>query len=139
MGSIKEAFDRYLGDHARCYVPREKVTPAQAIELIHQGGGKAIFAHPLLCRLSKERLESFLDILKKAGLDGMETVYSTYTPADQIRMTKLAKRYGLKCSGGSDFHGANNLTLTWAADREICKSPTLYWRNCVLKDPKRSS
>lgn len=107
VGSIKEAFDRYLGDHARCYVPREKVTPAQAIELIHQGGGKAIFAHPLLCRLSKERLESFLDILKKAGLDGMETVYSTYTPADQIRMTKLAKRYGLKCSGGSDFHGAN--------------------------------
>ena len=27
VGSMNEAFDRYLGDHARCYVPREKVTP----------------------------------------------------------------------------------------------------------------
>lgn len=107
VGSIKEAFDRYLGDHARCYVPREKVTPIQAIALIHQGGGKAIFAHPLLCRFSKERLESLLDVLEKAGLDGMETMYSTYTPSEQQRMTKLARRYGLKGSGGSDFHGAN--------------------------------
>ena len=107
VGSVKEAFDRYLGDHAKCYVPREKVTPIQAIQLIHQGGGKAVFAHPLLCRFSKERLESFLDVLKKEGLDGVETMYSSYTPSDQLRMTKLASHFGLKNSGGSDFHGSN--------------------------------
>ena len=46
------------GDHAKCYVPREKVTPFQAISLIHEGGGIAVFAHPILCRLDKDRLES---------------------------------------------------------------------------------
>ena len=29
--SMKEAFDRYVGDHCPCFVPREKVTPAQAV------------------------------------------------------------------------------------------------------------
>lgn len=107
VGSMNEAFDRYLGDHAKCYVPREKVTPFQAIQLIHEGGGKAIFAHPVLCRFSKDRLESLVNDLKRAGLDGMETMYSSYRASDEQAMTQLAKRHGLKYSGGSDFHGSN--------------------------------
>ena len=31
VSSVREAFPRYLGDHAPCFVPREKVTPWQAI------------------------------------------------------------------------------------------------------------
>ena len=34
VGSIREAFDRYVGDRCSCYVPREKVTPSQAVKLI---------------------------------------------------------------------------------------------------------
>lgn len=105
--SMKEAFDRYLGDHAKCFVPREKVTPFQAIALIHEGGGKAVFAHPVLTRLSKDRLESLVNELKCAGLDGIETMYSTYSSSDHAAMTQLARRHGLKPSGGSDFHGSN--------------------------------
>ena len=107
VGSMKEAFDRYLGNHAKCYVPREKVTPFQAIQLIHEGGGKAIFAHPILSGLSKERLESLINELSQNGLDGIETLYVSYTPADELFTKQLAKRYGLKQSGGSDFHGSN--------------------------------
>ncbi len=29
--SLPEAFDRYLGDHTKYFVPREKITPAQAV------------------------------------------------------------------------------------------------------------
>lgn len=107
VASMNEAFDRYLGDHAKCFVPREKVTPFQAIQLIHEGGGKAVFAHPVLTRFSKDRLESLVNELKHAGLDGMETIYSTYSPSDELAMTQLAKRHHLKRSGGSDFHGSN--------------------------------
>lgn len=32
--SRQDAFARYLGDHTKYFVPREKVTPAQAVELI---------------------------------------------------------------------------------------------------------
>lgn len=107
VGSMKEAFDRYLGNHAKCYVPREKVTPFQAIQLIHDGGGKSIFAHPMLTKLSKDRLESLVNELSQNGLDGLETMYVSYTPADELFTKQMAKRHGLKQSGGSDFHGSN--------------------------------
>lgn len=61
-------------------MPREKVTPAQAIRLIHEGGGKAVFAHPVLCRFIDDRLIRAVKELKKAGLDGLEAMYSTYKP-----------------------------------------------------------
>lgn len=107
VGSMNEAFDRYLGDHAKCYVPREKITPAMAIRLIHEGDGIAVFAHPILCRLSEDRLESLTAQLARAGLDGIEAIYSTYRPQEEFFVRQLAKRHGLKCSGGSDFHGSN--------------------------------
>ena len=34
VSSMAEAFSRYIGDQACCFVPREKVTPFQAIRLI---------------------------------------------------------------------------------------------------------
>ena len=45
--SIKEAFERFLGDHCPCYVSREKITPVMAIDLIRKAGGLAIIAHPI--------------------------------------------------------------------------------------------
>ena len=78
VGSMKEAFDRYLGNHAKCYVPREKVTPFQAIQLIHEGGGKAIFAHPILSGLSKERLESLIDEMSNTRSVTLLTALNTY-------------------------------------------------------------
>lgn len=105
--SMKEAFDRYLGDHAKCYVPREDVTPTQTIDLIHQCNGIAVFAHPVLCKISASRLEVLIQELAKANLDAMEVFYSTYTASDQAAMAYLAQKYHLKASGGSDFHGNN--------------------------------
>ena len=123
VGSMKEAFDRYLGNHAKCYVPREKVTPFQAIQLIHEGGGKAIFAHPILSGLSKERLESLINELSQNGLDGIETLYVSYTPADELFTKQLAKRYGLKQSGGSDFHGSNKPHIDLGCGKGNLKIP----------------
>ncbi len=37
--SRQDAFAQYLGDHTKYFVPREKVTPAQAVELIRRAGG----------------------------------------------------------------------------------------------------
>ena len=44
-------------------------------------------------------------LLKEAGLTGMECIYSTFTPAEERAMKRLADRHGLLYSGGSDFHG----------------------------------
>ena len=105
--NMKEAFERYIGDHCPYYVPREKVTPSQAVSLILQAGGIPILAHPILYHMSDTRLDTLVRGLKDAGLMGLEAVYSTYEPHEERQMRALAAKYGLLVSGGSDFHGAN--------------------------------
>lgn len=105
--SLKEAFDRYVGDRCPCFVPREKVTPAQAVELILGAGGVPVLAHPILYHMSDDRLEALVAELKSIGLVGIEAIYSTYNTAEERQIRGLASKYGLKISGGSDFHGAN--------------------------------
>ncbi len=103
--SLPEAFDRYIGDHTRYFVPREKVTPVQAVELILKAGGIPILAHPTLYHMSGEHLSELTALLKDAGLVGLECIYSTYTTAEEREMKRLADRFHLAYSGGSDFHG----------------------------------
>ncbi|MBQ9141513.1 MAG: PHP domain-containing protein [Lachnospiraceae bacterium] len=105
--NLKEAFERYIGDHCPYYVPREKVTPAQAIQLILAVDGIPVLAHPTLYGMGQERLNILVNELKNAGLIGIEAVYSTYTPAEEREMRTIAAKYGLAISGGSDFHGLN--------------------------------
>ena len=112
--SRQEAFDRYVGDHAPCYIPRTKITPTQAVQLILEAGGVPILAHPILYHMSAERLGVLVLELKEAGLRGIEAVYSTYTAADERQMRSLAAKYDLLVSGGSDFHGANKPGLDLA-------------------------
>lgn len=112
--SRTEAFDRYLGDHTKYFVPREKVTPAQAVELILKANGLPILAHPTLYHMSDTRLEQLVSQLADAGLIGIEAIYSTYSAAEERRMKALAAKYNLCISGGSDFHGANKPRLELA-------------------------
>ena len=112
--SRKEAFDRYIGDRGPCFVPRKKITPMRAVEIILKAGGFPILAHPLLYHMGKERLELLVSRLKAMGLQGIEAVYSTHTPAEERQIRELAEKYGLCISGGSDFHGDNKPGLDLA-------------------------
>lgn len=112
--NLKEAFEHYIGDHCPYYVPREKITPAQAVSLILQAGGIPILAHPVLYHLSDAKLEELIILLKNTGLIGIEAVYSTYNAAEERHMRALAAKYDLAVSGGSDFHGAAKPNLDLA-------------------------
>lgn len=112
--SMQEAFERYVGDHAPCFLPREKVTPAQAVELILKAGGVPVLAHPILYHLSDSNLDKLVGELKEVGLMGIEAIYSTYSPAEERQVRKLAKKYDLLITGGSDFHGTTKPGLDLA-------------------------
>lgn len=112
--NMKEAFDKYIGDRCPCFVPREKVTPVQAIKLILEADGIPVLAHPILYHLSDSKLDQLVSELKAAGLMGIEAVYSSYAPAEERQIRKLAKKYNLLITGGSDFHGANKPGLDLA-------------------------
>lgn len=103
--SLPEAFERYIGDHCKYFVPREKITPEDAVKLILGCGGVPVLAHPVLYKLGKEQLDILVAGLKEAGLQAIEAIYSTYTPSDERDIKALAKKYDLAISGGSDYHG----------------------------------
>lgn len=112
--SMQEAFELYIGDHAKCFVPREKVTPSQAVQLILKANGLPILAHPPLYHMSDDALDTLVRLLTEDGLAGIEAIYSTYHQADERHMRSLAKKYNLCISGGSDFHGATKPGLELA-------------------------
>lgn len=112
--SLKEAFERYVGDYSPCFVPREKITPAQAVRLILDAEGIPILAHPILYHMSDRQLDILAAELKKEGLMGLEAFYSTYSAAEERQIRSLAQKYDLLLSGGSDFHGANKPGLDLA-------------------------
>lgn len=107
VSSMPEAFSRYIGDRAPCFIPREKVTPIQAVQLILEAGGIPVLAHPPLYRMSDARLDQLVRTLTENGLAGIEAIYSTYTAGEEAHMRSLAKQYDLIITGGSDFHGSN--------------------------------
>lgn len=112
--SLPEAFERYVGDHCPYFVPREKVTPVQAVQLIRQAKGIPVLAHPTLYHMGKDALQKLVSSLTEAGLVGLEAVYSTYSAGEEREMRQLALRNGLFISGGSDFHGSNKPGLELA-------------------------
>lgn len=127
--TMPDAFTRYVGDNAPCFIPREKVTPWQAMELIHQAGGYAVLAHPILYRLKEDELELLVKTLSDKGLDGIEAIYSTYRWTDESRIRQLARAYGLSITGGSDFHGSNKPDIDLGTGRGNLAIPYDIWTN----------
>lgn len=98
VSSVDEAFALYLASGRPAYVPRLKVSPAEAMAWITRAKGVPVLAHPL-------QIADLVPALRKAGLQGLEANYPGYSPEEVRYLTGLAQRYGLVVTGGSDFHG----------------------------------
>ena len=108
IASIKEAFTKYISRNGPAYVEREKMTPAEAVELILQAKGLPVLAHPLTINDP----ETMVVELKAAGLIGIEAYYNGYTGDEINRLVALADRHNLIATGGSDYHGLDTATET---------------------------
>jgi predicted metal-dependent phosphoesterase TrpH len=98
--SMDEAFERFLKKGKPAWVPKFKVSAFDAIELIHGAGGLAVMAHPGL-----NRSDSIIPTLVEAGLDGIECFHSKHPPRTSEHYLKIAAKYNLLITGGSDCHG----------------------------------
>jgi hypothetical protein len=103
--SVQEAFDVWLGQGRPAYLDRDRLLPAEAIELAHRSGAVAVLAHPTSLGYDGAELERFVAALAADGLDGMECEYGRYSPETRSRLRALAERLGLAVTGGSDYHG----------------------------------
>lgn len=101
VGSLKEAFDRYLGFHGPAYVAHYKLSPAEAVRLITTAGGLPVYAHPAV-----SNYDQIIPELMAAGLVGLECYYIGHNQNQTNRYLELAQKYGLLVTGGSDYHGS---------------------------------
>ena len=105
--SVLEAKEKYFDKGKAAYVgpQHSKITIPEAVSLIHNAGGIAIWAHPILGRLEPSELEETAAAFKKMKVDGIEAYHSKYSQTDSLKMIRLAEKHKLQLSGGSDFHG----------------------------------
>ncbi len=121
VADVTEVFDRYIAAGKPCYVERYKISPVEAVHLIHEAGGLAILAHPCLYKLPRETLLRMIAELKEAGLDGIEALYSCNEGSDEEEYMQIARDFDLLLSGGSDFHGTSKPDIVIGTGRgDLC-------------------
>ncbi len=96
-----QAFDKYIAEGGPAYVPKYKMTPAEAIRYIRMAGGLAFMAHPGIFLENTEELHALMD----EGFDGIEIYHPKHGAETVRRLKAIADKHGLLVSGGSDFHG----------------------------------
>ena len=106
VSSVDQAFKKYLDPDRPYYRKREIITPAEAIQAIRNAGGFPVLAHPCLYRLGWMQTEELVRSLKELGLGGVECWHSSNYAEESSKLCRMADRYSLLPTGGSDFHGA---------------------------------
>ena len=120
VNSLEEIFDKYLAVGKKAYVERKnKISIRDTIKAIHAANGLAIIAHPGVYNYFN--IGKFIQYFIKNGGDGIETYYdyessryhTGFKESNKInkKFRKIAEKYGLMQSGGSDFHGRANDVL----------------------------
>lgn len=101
--NVQEVFDLYLGDGKPCAVDKMVLSPEEGINLIHNAGGKAVLAHPLLIQD-----DEIVEELMQLPFDGIEVWHRQHRKEDINRYKSIAKEYKKIMTGGSDFHNEDH-------------------------------
>ena len=101
VGSVFEAFRKYIGDKCAAYVLGFRFTPAEAITLIKDSGGIPVLAHPYILNN-----DSLIPVFAGLGMRGLEVYYPEHSKGMINNYLKLAKENDLLVTGGSDCHGS---------------------------------
>jgi predicted metal-dependent phosphoesterase TrpH len=103
VATVREAFDRYLGEGRPAYVPRFRLEADEAVRLVRCAGGTATVAHPGVSKLERHDLAR----LRAAGVDGVEVHHADHVPSQREKYLRIADELGLVPTAGSDYHGPN--------------------------------
>jgi predicted metal-dependent phosphoesterase TrpH len=99
----RDAFDRLLGNGGPAYVPKQRLSLSDAVQLVRRAGGLSIWAHP-----GQQGRLARVQQLVAAGIDGIEIRHPSHSTDDIARLHALADHLKLLPSGGSDWHGARD-------------------------------
>jgi predicted metal-dependent phosphoesterase TrpH len=106
--NFSQLLEAYLIPGRPGYRRRETPTVAEAIELVHDSGGVAVWAHPFW---DLDRDDEVLDTIERfaaLGVDGVEAFYATHTREQTLLAVRRCAELGLLTTGSADFHGPDH-------------------------------
>lgn len=99
--TVKDAFDRFLGEGRPAYVQRYRLEAEEAVRLVRGAGGTTTVAHPGVSKLERYDLEQ----LRAAGVEGVEVYHADHNPSVREKYLRIAEALDLVPTAGSDYHG----------------------------------
>ncbi len=107
VGSVDEAFRRFLATGGPYYTGRADTGIGAAIRMVRAAGGVAVLAHPFARRRGPVIAHSVIGELAAEGLAGVEVDHPDHAEDDRAALRDLATALGLVVTGSSDYHGTN--------------------------------
>lgn len=101
----RAVFKRYLVKGKPGFINHEWMSLKEAVTLITDSGGVAVIAHPGRYDLGMINTHLLMHEFKSYGGLAIEVVTGSHTPPQYQQYAKIAHRFSLKASLGSDFHG----------------------------------
>lgn len=111
IGSVSDAFaPDWIGTHGRYWHAKLELDVIEAIGLVKEAGGVAVFAHPAAASRGRTVGDDVIVDMAAAGLAGLEVDHPDHTLEARSHLNRLAAELGLVTTGSSDFHGSNKTT-----------------------------
>lgn len=100
---MDDAFARFLHRGCPWYVPQEKWKAEDVVRTIREASGISSLAHPVWYKDP----EGLAEALEECGLDAIEVFHPDHGPAEVARFAKLAEKFHMLSTAGSDHHGVD--------------------------------
>lgn len=119
VNKMQTAFDLYLKQGKKAFVPLEWVSFTETMTTIQHSGGLAVLAHPCEYDLSATNLRYLIDLFAEHGGHAVELTHQEKPLSMRQMVDKCIEKHQLKISVGSDFHGEH------VPHRKIGRVPTM--------------
>lgn len=109
--TVRAAFDQYLNRGRPAYVPRRRIEVPRGVEILRGFGAVVSLAHPGRLKIDESAVLSRLPGWIEAGLSGIEAYHASHDEATCLHYDRVARRFGLLVTGGSDCHGREGVRV----------------------------
>lgn len=113
-----EAYKKFIGKGNKAYIPSSKYNFEEVIRIINESGGIAVLAHPYMLPEYVD-IEELIPRMKKCGLTGLEVYTKRHTENQKDKLHRIAQKYDLIETAGSDFHNPTVDTMGIDVDNEF--------------------
>lgn len=127
--NVKAVFKKYLVKGKPGFVDQQWMSLEEAVTLIKDSGGSAVIAHPGRYGLGMVNLHLLMHQFRSYGGEAIEVVTGSHTPPQYDQFAKIAHRFSLKSSLGSDFHGPGVSYMEMGCIRDLPPECVPVWQD----------